>query len=114
MAPRADRADFGGHQFGEFRALGVEQVGGLEQHGAPLARAERRPGRERRRRGVGGGDGVGDGGRRRARRDVAGERIDPVEGAAVGGADVAIADHQVDVFHDALLSVCNCCNGRVR
>ena len=34
-------------------ALGVEQVGGLEQLGAPLARPERRPGRERRGRRVG-------------------------------------------------------------
>ena len=73
---------------------------------APLARADRGPRRERRGRGVRGRDRVGDGRGRGAARDLAGERIDA--GRRCGRrrrSDVALADHQADVFHGALLSM---------
>ena len=70
---------------------------------------DRGPGRERRGRGIGGRDGIADRGGGRAARDLAGERIDAVEGAAVGGEHLAVTDHEADVFHGVLLSIAFFC-----
>ena len=76
-----------------FAAGGLEQVGGLVEQRAAGRGRHLRPGREGCGCGVGRAPGVLDAAGRRARGDLAGHRIEPVEGGAAGGLGVGIADH---------------------
>ena len=80
--------------------LRLEDVGGLEQELPPLGRRLVRPVGEGGGGRVGGLLGVGDRGGGGAGGDLAGDRIDPVEGARVAGGELAVGNDQLGVEHD--------------
>ena len=100
LRPAGGRADLTGHGVDEVAGALLQIGGGAKQPRAPLAGPERRPG------GKGGGGGgygarrVGRRGRRRAGRDLAGHRIEPLEASAFRRRNVLALDHQRDFSHD--------------
>ena len=97
--PAGGGAGLGRHQLGELLCLRSEDVGGFQEDRAARVRAGGRPGRKGGGRGVGGALGVGDLGCGSAAGDIAGDRVEAVEGGAVGGGDVLVFEQEGDFVH---------------
>ena len=99
LAPGRRRADLGDHRLGEILGPRAMRSAAALSSVRRSLRPGRRPGRECARRGFGGRNGVRDGGGRGLRRHLAGQRIETLEGAPVGGGQLPIADHQIHTQH---------------
>ena len=101
MRPAGGGADLLRHSLHEFSFAPLDLGGRAHEAGAALVRAEGGPGRESGGGGGDGGGGVGDTGRGGAGGDLAGHRVDALEGRGVRGGRVAAADHQRRIEHGA-------------